>query len=103
MKQRQIAGTWSMSLTAEQLQQSVEHSQLLTPTDLSAIRSGWFQVRRQDAADVQKFGRWLVLNHYFSEFGLRLVRDGKADLLRCNQYRIVSPFAKGPSPAAISR
>ena len=85
-----------MSLTAEQLQQSIERSQLLTPADLSTIRSGWFQDRRQDAADVQKFGRWLVLNHYFSEFGLRLVRDGKADLLRCNQYRIVSPIAKGP-------
>ena len=83
-------------MTAEQLQQALQHSQLLTPAELSAIRSGWFQDKRQDAADVQRFARWLVLNHYLSEFGLRLVRDGKADLLRFNQYRIVSPIGKGP-------
>ena len=44
----------------------------------------------------RKFGRWLVLNGYLSEFSLRWLQNGQADRLRLNQYVLVDQLVRGP-------
>ncbi len=85
-----------MSLMVPQLSEALQRCGLLSPTELNAVRSGWFVEKRQDSSDPHKFGRWLVLNGYLSEFSLRLLQNGQADRLRLNQYLLVEPLTRGP-------
>jgi len=85
-----------MALTVPQLSESLQRSGLLAPAELNAIQAGWFQEKRQDSSDPNKFGRWLVLNGYLSEFSLRLLQNGHADRLRVNQYLLVDQLSRGP-------
>ncbi len=85
-----------MSVTVPQLTETLQRSGLLSPAEVKAVQVGWFHDRRQDANDPAKFGKWLVLNGYLSEFSLRLLQEGQADRLRLNQYLLLEPITRGP-------
>ncbi len=85
-----------MAFTVAQLSESLQRSGLLGPAELSAVQTGWFQKKRQDASEPHKFGRWLVLNGYLSEFSLRWLQNGQAERLRLNQYVLVDQLSRGP-------
>src|SRR5262249_51023280 len=67
---------------------------------VSRLRARWFRPDRKDAADVDKFGQWLAVNGYLTSFRFRMLRGGKASLLRLNQYQIVDHLASGPFTGA---
>jgi len=89
-----------MTLSVEQLCQSVADHRLLPSAELSRLRARWFQAKRADVNDVNKFGQWLSVNNYLTAFTFRMLRDGKADLLRLNQYQLTDHPGSGPFAGA---
>jgi hypothetical protein len=86
--------------TVEQLWNVVQSSGLLTQADQAAVRKKWFQGSRAELGDADKFGRWLIVNDFLTEFSLRFLHAGRGDLLRFGQYQIVDQLQRGPLAGA---
>lgn len=93
-------GDAAMTASVEQLCEGIAERRLLSPSDLSRLRTRWFQATRTDANDVDKFGQWLSLNGYLTDFAFRMLRNGKADLLHLNQYQLTDHVTSGPFAGA---
>ncbi len=89
-----------MTPTVEQLCEMMTGLQLLSSADLSRLRARWFQPGRADAANLDRFGQWLTVNGYLSGFAFRMLRDGKGELLRLNQYQLADHLSSGPFAGA---
>lgn len=89
-----------MPPSVEQLCKAIEQSKLMSSKDVSTLRGRWFQPNRKDGADAEKFCRWLVLNNYLTEFVVNVLRNGKADQLSLNQYRLRDRLTTGPMAGA---
>jgi len=89
-----------MTQTVEQLWDALQRVNLLPGADVTAIRTSWFHDKRKDAADPEKFGRWLILNNYLTSLSLRLLEAGRADLLRFGSYQVVDQVKRGPLAGA---
>ena len=86
--------------SVEQICERIAERRLLSSADLSRLRARWFQPKRADANDVNKFGQWLSENGYLTAFTFRMLRDGKADLLHLNQYQLTDHLVSGPFTGA---
>jgi serine/threonine protein kinase len=62
--------------------------QLLSPDDLTSMKSRWYRPGRTSAADAAQFRKWLVLNHYLSDFVLGVLDGEHPEFLVLNQYRL---------------
>src|SRR5262245_53347044 len=62
--------------------------QLLSPDDLASMKARWYRPGRTNAADAGPFRKWLVLNHYLSEFALGVLDGEHPEFLVLNQYRL---------------
>jgi hypothetical protein len=89
-----------MSSSVEQLCDKIAERRLLSAADLTGLRARWFRPNRADVNDVEKFARWLTVNNYLTDFAVRMLRSGKADLLRLNQYQLLDHLASGPFAGA---
>jgi hypothetical protein len=89
-----------MATSVEELCEKIAEHRILPSTELSRLRARWFQPKREDVSDVNKFGQWLAVNRYLSAFIIRMLRDGKADLLRLNQYQLTDHLVSGPFAGA---
>jgi serine/threonine protein kinase len=89
-----------MTASVEQLCDKIAERRLLSSGDLSRLRARWFQPNRADANDVDKFAQWLTVNGYLTTFAVRMLRNGKADLLRLNQYQLLDHLVSGPFAGA---
>ncbi len=74
-----------MNLTVENLIGQIENHHLMSQKDLQALRGRWFRPERKEVQDAARFGDWLHVNHYLSEFVLAALSNGKADGLTLNQ------------------
>jgi serine/threonine protein kinase len=62
--------------------------QLLSPDDLASMKARWYRPDRTSAADAGQFRKWLVLNHYLSDFVLGVLDGDHPEFLVLNQYRL---------------
>lgn len=89
-----------MTPSVEQICEWIAEGRLLSSADISRLRTRWFQPKRADANDVDKFGQWLSVNGYLSAFAFRMLRGGKADLIQLNQYQLTDHLVSGPFAGA---
>ncbi len=89
-----------MTPSVEQICSWIAEHRLLSAAELTRMRTRWFQPKRVDANDVDKFGQWLSVNNYLSAFAFRMLRNGKADLLQLNQYQLTDHLVSGPFAGA---
>jgi hypothetical protein len=61
--------------------------QLLSPADLASMKARWHRPGRT-SADAAQFRKWLVLNHYLSDFALSVLDGKQPEFLVLNQYRL---------------
>jgi serine/threonine protein kinase len=61
--------------------------QLLSPDDLASMKARWQRPGRT-SADAAQFRKWLVLNHYLSDFVLGVLDGEHPEFLVLNQYRL---------------
>jgi twitching motility protein PilT len=85
-----------MRVTVEELLGQIEQHQLMSATDLEAVKARWFRPERKASQDAAGFCEWLRVNDYLSEFVLRAVTRGRADQLILNQYRLTDWLRTGP-------
>jgi serine/threonine protein kinase len=86
--------------SVEEIIASIERYQLMSSKDLAAMRARWFRPDRKDAADPEQFRKWLVLNHYLTEFVAKVLSGRKSDQLVLNQYRLTDQMISGPMAGA---
>jgi twitching motility protein PilT len=84
-----------MQVTVEDLLSQIEKLHLMTPEELSAVRSRWFRPGRQEVDDASRFCEWLRVNDYMTEFVISVLGKGKADWLILNQYRLTDLLSAG--------
>jgi twitching motility protein PilT len=84
-----------MQITVEDLLSQMEKLHLMTPEELSAVRSRWFRPGRQEVDDPSRFCEWLRVNNYMTEFVISVLGKGKADWLILNQYRLTDLLTAG--------
>jgi len=84
-----------MQVTVEDLLSQIEKLHLMTPEELSAVRSRWFRPGRQEVDDPSRFCEWLRVNDYMTEFVISVLGKGKADWLILNQYRLTDLLNSG--------
>ncbi|HEY7326152.1 MAG TPA: hypothetical protein VH592_00825 [Gemmataceae bacterium] len=89
-----------MNSTVEQLCDKIGERRLISEADLTRLKARWFRPNRADVNDVEKFAHWLTVNGYLTAFAVRMLRSGKADLLRLNQYQLLDHLASGPFAGA---
>jgi serine/threonine protein kinase len=89
-----------MTSSVEQLCDKIAERRLLSSADLSRLRARWFRPNRAEVNDVDKFAQWLTVNGYLTAFAVRMLRSGKADLLRLNQYQLLDHLVSGPFAGA---
>jgi hypothetical protein len=89
-----------MTASVEQLCDLIAQHRLLPSAELSRLRARWFQPKRLDVNDVEKFGQWLAVNGFLTAFTFRMLRDGKANLLQLNQYQLTDHLTSGPFAGA---
>ncbi len=89
-----------MTLSVEALCETIEKLQLMSSRDSAAMKARWFRPERTERADVGKFCAWLRTNHFLSGFVVDLLRQGKADELLLNQYRVHDQLKSGPLAGA---
>jgi serine/threonine protein kinase len=69
--------------------------QLLSPADLASMKARWHRPGRT-SADAAQFRKWLVLNHYLSDFALSVLDGEHPEFLVLNQYRLYDQCKTGP-------
>ncbi len=84
-----------MQVTVEDLLDQMEKLHLMTPEELTAVRSRWFRPGRKEIEDATKFCDWLRVNGYMTEFVISVLGRGKADWLILNQYRLTDWLRDG--------
>jgi serine/threonine protein kinase len=89
-----------MNSTVEQLCDKIAERRLISDADLTRLKARWFRPGRADVNDVDKFAQWLTVNGYLTAFAVHMLRSGKADLLRLNQYQLLDHLASGPFAGA---
>ena len=67
-----------MQVTVEDLLSQIEKLHLMTPEELTAVRSRWFRPGRQEVDDPSRFCEWLRVNDYMTEFVISVLGKGKA-------------------------
>src|SRR5262249_31904356 len=89
-----------MTSSVEQGCDTLTERRLLPTAELTRMRARWFKPNRAEVNDLDKFGQWLIVNRYLSDFSFRMLRAGKADLLRLNQYQLIDHLSSGPFSGA---
>ncbi len=70
-------------------------SRLLSAGDVQALRQRWLGEAKESAGDVGQFSRWLVANHYTTEYQAALLLRGHADHFFLDQYKLLDRIGKG--------
>ncbi len=85
-----------MTATIEPLFEALARHRLLPPSELHRLRDRWFKPGRAEVDNPEKFGQWAVANGFLTSFVVRMLREGKANLLRLNQYQLTELLSSGP-------
>ena len=70
-------------------------SKLLTSDDVRNLRKRWLEEARDAAADVGKFGKWLVAKKYLTEYQLGQLLRGKIEHLFLGEYKLLDRLGQG--------
>lgn len=84
-----------MELSVEALCNLLAKKKLLDGATIKALRQRWLAEAKGDAADTEKFGKWLVASHLLTEFQWGLLAKGSADMLLFDEYVLQDRIGKG--------
>src|SRR6516165_2507709 len=84
-----------MQRSAEDLLKQIEDLHLMSAKDIELVKSRWFRPGRKEIQDAARFGDWLRVNDYLTDFVLSALTRGKADRLTLNQYRLTDMLRTG--------
>jgi twitching motility protein PilT len=85
-----------MGMTVDSLVGQLEEQHLVSARDLATVRARWFRPSRKEVNDATRFGEWLRVNAYLTDFVLAALTRGRADRLVLNQYRLTEQLRSGP-------
>jgi hypothetical protein len=86
--------------SVEEICQLIEQYKLMSSKDYTAMRGRWFRPDRKEVANADEFRKWLVLNHYLTDFVAKVLSGRKSDQLVLNQYRLQDQLTSGPMAGA---
>lgn len=84
-----------MATTVEGICAALERSQVMAADDVAALRKRWFRSTREGVADVERFKKWLVSNHFVTGYQASMLANGEAEKLCLNQYKLIDRIGKG--------
>ena len=84
-----------MEFTVESLCNQVARNRLLAPDAVRALRQRWRDEAKATADDARRFGKWLIANHYLTDFQFGLLTRGFADLLFVGDYKLLDRIGQG--------
>src|SRR5262245_46578844 len=70
-------------------------SGLLPAGDVQALRMRWLGEAGAAAADIRRFGTWLVTNQYVTAYQADRLRQGKSDYYFFNEYKLLDRIGRG--------
>lgn len=84
-----------MAVTVESLCNSLVRSRLLQPTDVKALYTRWKGEAKTEAANTDKFTRWLVQQRVVTEYQASLIAKGQVDNFFLDDYKIIDRLGQG--------
>ncbi len=89
-----------MSSSVAELWQAIEQYKLVPAREAAALQARWFRPGRKETENPERFGHWLVMNGFLTEFMVQVLRGGKAEQLLLGQYRLRDKLLEGPYAGA---
>jgi serine/threonine protein kinase len=83
-----------MELSVQNVYGLLLRSRLLSLDDAKKMYERW-QSEAKDAADVGKFAKWMVANHFVTEYQASLLARGHADGFFLDEYKILDRLGRG--------
>jgi serine/threonine protein kinase len=90
----------SATKSVEEVCQLIEQYRLMSSKDYAAMRARWFRPERKEVASTEEFRKWLVVNHYLTDFVAKVLLGRKSAQLVLNQYRLQDHLISGPMAGA---
>src|SRR5438309_2410093 len=84
-----------MPFTVENICGLIIRSRLFTPEEVKALYQRWLDEAKDNAGNLNQFGKWLVTNQYLTEYQAGLLLKGHADDFFLGQYKILDRLGKG--------
>lgn len=81
--------------SVESLCNLLARSRLVVGDEVRSLRGRWLKEAGDAAADAARFGRWLVKNHYLTDYQSDLLLRGKADRFFLNEYKLLERIGVG--------
>jgi serine/threonine protein kinase len=70
-------------------------SRLMTPDEMKAMYERWRTEAGEHVASTARFGRWLAVNRYVTEYQASLLVKGHADGFFLNHYKVLERVGRG--------
>jgi len=83
------------SPSVESLCNLLVRSRLLPPSNIRTMHQRWKTDAKDNAGNVQLFGKWLIANKYITEYQCELLFRGKVDNFFLNDYKILDRLGQG--------
>jgi hypothetical protein len=84
-----------MDQSVESLCNLLVRSRLLPPSNIRTMHQRWKTEAKDNAGNVQLFGKWLVANKFITEYQCELLFRGKVDNFYLNDYKILDRIGQG--------
>jgi serine/threonine protein kinase len=84
-----------MELSVQNVYGLLIRSKLLSLDDAKAMYSRWQAEAKGAANDVGQFARWMVANHYVTDYQATMLARGHAEGFFLNQYKILDRIGRG--------
>ena len=84
-----------MPLTVQNIFGLLLRSRLLAANDAKALFQRWQNEAKDQAGDLERFRRWLVLHQYLTEYQANLLCRGHADGFFVGEYKILDRLGRG--------
>jgi serine/threonine protein kinase len=84
-----------MDLSVQNVYGLLLRSKLLSLEDARKMYERWTTEARDAAANPGRFAKWMVANHYVTEYQASLLARGHADCFFLSQYKVLDKLGKG--------
>jgi serine/threonine protein kinase len=84
-----------MDLSVQNVYGLLLRSKLLSLDDARKMYERWTTEAKDAATNTGRFAKWMVANHYVTEYQASLLARGHADCFYLNQYRVLDKLGKG--------
>ena len=84
-----------MDLSVQNVYGLLLRSKLLSLEDARKMYDRWTAEAKDAAANPGRFAKWMVANHYVTEYQASLLARGHADCFYLNQYKVLDKLGTG--------